>query len=535
MSVLYLTGDAKEMLRLLPDNYVHCIVTSPPYFNLRAYEGGKDIVWDGDPNCQHEWGDYEQTFHSGTNAGEKQLTVRGAFHNMVKYTASFCSLCNAWRGQLGSEPNVNLYISHLVQIFREVRRVLRPDGQFWLNIGDSASASGGAYKPEHANPGLDNSVVRSGVGSRGATDGLKSLDTCLIPFRLVLALQRDGWYAHSDNIWSKVNPMPRSYNGWRWEKHRVKIGDRGRGTEAWRVGANPTPQQDHDANGDFKNSAVWQDCPGCPKCLPNDGLVLRKGSWSPTESHEYIFQLVKSTPYFADREAVKEPIAVSTVGRGKVSFGGEKGRNYVPEESDPNFRNGTEQWGREYDYSESNSDGKRNLRSVWEFPTQGFKGAHFAVFPPKLVEIVVKASTSEYGVCDKCGGQWARVIGKVSRVHSQWGGAGTKDAHNGINQPESFMRNGLPGCTTTSVETVGFRSTCTCNSGVSKPIILDPFGGSGTTSMVAERLNCDSIYIDSSAEYTEMARQRIAEDEQKRIDEFVKKAKNSAKNIRKIY
>lgn len=540
MSIMYLTGHVLDMIKLLPDNYVHCCVTSPPYFGLRAYDGGKDIVWGGSPDCQHQWA-IERTARpnsSGGLASEKQRSMRGShsvdYKDRATY-ASVCSFCGAWRGQLGAEPTIDLYISHLVEIFREVRRVLRPDGQFWLNIGDSAvggKGQSGSRDADYQEARYQNGVTlernHHQMGGQGQTrplddraslraSGLKPLDTCLIPFRLALALQNDGWYVRSDCIWSKKNCMPRSYQGWRWEQHRIKIKDRGiskAGIDKQEVLGSGNPHASRDGY-----ESVWQDCPGCPKCLPNSGLVLRKGSWSPTESHEYIFQLVKSTPYFADREAVKEPLSLATMPR--VMRGNSDNHKYVdgaPGQT-PNSINKPREHGDGYSAVDPSG---RNLRSVWEFSTQGFKGAHFAVFPPKLVEIAVKASTSEYGVCDKCGSQWARVVDKGRTTgRTSINGQGSGELGKSVRFGDSH------------VTLSGFRPTCTCNSGVSKPIILDPFGGAGTTSVVAERINCDSIYIDSSAEYTELARQRIAEDERKRLDEFIKRAKSNGKNTRK--
>ncbi len=392
MSYLFLQGNAKSVLEGLPADYFHCCVTSPPYFNLRKYEGGDTEIWGGDDSCQHEWSAEiirrDRGVAKGASAvvGNQLREVSG----VETKQGSACTKCGAWRGQLGSEMSPESYIQHLIEIMREVRRVLRPDGCFFLNIGDSwaTHASGGkGYVHNFHAPEV---CVENGIDAPKPTAksmGMKELDMVLIPEQLALAARADGWYVRSILIWAKGvslsdefdgNPMPESVNGWRWERHKVKVGDNGRGREAWRVGANSTPQQDYNKDGNFKNSAVWQDCPGCSKCEKHNGYVLRKGSWRPTDSFEYVLMLTKTGSYFCDREAVLEPIAPSTIGRGKVSFGGEKGRNYNPDESDPNFRNGSEQWGREYDYTKSNGNGGRNLRSVLMIPTVGYKGAHFA-------------------------------------------------------------------------------------------------------------------------------------------------------------
>jgi len=270
--------------------------------------------------------------------------------------------------------------------------------------------------------------------------------------------------------------------------------------------------------------------------------------------------LTQTGSYYCDKDAVAEPIAASTIGRGKVDFGGAKGREYDPDESDPNFRNGSEQWGRTYDYTQSNGNGSRNLRSVWAFPTKSYSRVHRAVFPPKLPEICIKSSTSEKGCCPKCGSPWARVVDK-GRVAEGGEGYNTKFAPlaTGLT-PQGFQRaNTLragrdasrlsalamyPGDSRAQQDyinfihdhrngsgvTVGWRPTCTCNAGEPVPCrVLDPFGGAGTTALVSEQLGLDSVSIDTSAEYTALAQARIAEAEEKRIVEQVAQLARDAK------
>jgi DNA methylase len=113
-----------------------------------------------------------------------------------------------------------------------------------------------------------------------------------------------------------------------------------------------------------------------------------------TKAHEYIFLLSKSEKYFFDSEAIKEPLAEASIKRGAVKLGGNKGVNYTPEPTDPNFRNGKEQWGRELDFSQG---GLRNKRSVWTVATKPYKGAHFATFPTALIEPCILAGSMPIG------------------------------------------------------------------------------------------------------------------------------------------
>jgi DNA modification methylase len=154
-----------------------------------------------------------------------------------------CGKCGAWLGCLGLEPTPEMYVQHLVEIFREVKRVLKKDGTFWLNIGDSYSGSGGSSGHTIETKNLGRKTFEYGAYPSSAMKKpgiLKSKDLCGIPWRVAFALQADEWWLRSDIIWSKPNPMPES------------VRDR------------------------------------------------------PTRSHEYIFLLSKSAKYYFDSEAVKE-------------------------------------------------------------------------------------------------------------------------------------------------------------------------------------------------------------------------------------
>jgi DNA modification methylase len=130
-------GHVLEKLRELPDESVHCVVTSPPYYGLRAY-GTDPQVWGGDSNCEHDWQGFVRAGRSGGTKSLK-LKIKGteSFQNFDDQSQAACSKCGAWRGELGLEPHLDMYVQHMVEIFREVRRVLRSDGTLWFNIGSS--------------------------------------------------------------------------------------------------------------------------------------------------------------------------------------------------------------------------------------------------------------------------------------------------------------------------------------------------------------------------------------------------------------
>jgi len=261
--------------------------------------------------------------------------------------------------------------------------------------------------------------------------------------------------------WSKPNPMPESLSGWRWEQCKAKV-KAGKLHHAYPDSEGYWLSQTYyhppvEADG---LTAQWQDCTGCPKCAANDGLVLRRGSWRPTSSHEYVFMLAKSSTYFSDGEAVRE------------------GRSL----------NGDNPAG-------------RNLRSVWNIATQPYPGAHYATFPTALAQRCVLASTSRHA-CAECGVPWARVVesNRLSRPELP-----KDDPRYRPNtyQSEYGNINGKADVGYTTTKTLDHRPSCGCGAGVRPCIVLDPFCGSGTVGQVCRELpfKRDFVGVDISYPY----------------------------------
>ena len=203
----------------LPDASVQTCVTSPPYWGLRSYAGEQQQVWGGDPEHAHEWSGHEQRGQTGGTGkstlgaasgghGISRMSEAGILRSQVRQattptiSSAFCP-CGAWYGALGLEPTPELYVAHLVEVFREVRRVLRKDGTLWLNLGDSYNNIGGTV-------GGGKNVEARQRTLRTWAVGLKPKDLVGIPWMVAFALRADGWYLRSDIIWHKPNPMPES-------------------------------------------------------------------------------------------------------------------------------------------------------------------------------------------------------------------------------------------------------------------------------------------------------------------------------------
>ena len=262
-----IVGDVLDQLKNLPDNWVHCVVTSPPYFGLRDYGTAQ---WSGgDPLCDHSPG-REGWAAKSTLQGSKETQD----HRMDGFPGRSCPKCGAQRVdlQIGHEDTPDLYVDKLVKIFNEVRRVLRKDGTLWLNLGDSYWGSWGnsGNRPQldgesrgqrerktqyMERPGYDEHRRRP--ASSYKVPGLKNKDLVGIPWMVAFALRRAGWWIRSEIIWFKKNGMPES------------VEDR------------------------------------------------------PAKAHETIFLLTKSDDYFYDHEAVKE-LSKDPERVRNDQFGGEK-------------------------------------------------------------------------------------------------------------------------------------------------------------------------------------------------------------------
>jgi DNA modification methylase len=195
-----LQGNSLSLLKTLPDKIVQSVVTSPPYWGLRSY-GTEPQLWGGDKDCEHQWLETMprrlRTENDVKNPNSIQKGNTGSNHAL--HATKSCKLCKCWLGELGHEPFPEQFVDNLVEIFGEVRRVLRNDGVCWVNMGDSYHANT-RQKPSNG------AISRSGelpLHYRG-----KNL--ALVPQRLAIALQADGWFVRSEVIFHKKSAMPES-------------------------------------------------------------------------------------------------------------------------------------------------------------------------------------------------------------------------------------------------------------------------------------------------------------------------------------
>jgi DNA modification methylase/transcriptional regulator with XRE-family HTH domain len=454
-----LQGDARDLP--LANGSVQCVVTSPPYWGLRDYSLAPS-VWD-----------------------------------------------DGWHGVLGLEPTPELYVQHLVECFREIRRVLRADGVVWLNLGDSyaGTPSGqngtGLSTLRQAHDGTAKASMAAATVARCAIreSGLKPKDLVGIPWRLAFALQADGWYLRADVIWAKPNPMPES------------VMDR------------------------------------------------------PTKAHEYLFLLAKRPTYFYDAVAIKEPATyagtwVKTNGAdGMQGFGDgmrtREGfrRGMIIGEA----RNRRSVWTIATEpYPEahfatfpealvvpcvlagtSEAGACAACGAPWERVVAGERQP-WLVLAEALQAARLRAGLSRRDLALRLGipsvasitdwesgghvpgaAHWERLarvlalpmdrqafLDTHAYIGTPYRSRGKYFHHDGRDGTNTYLsRASIQGSRVT--ETTGWRPTCGCGTEATRPsVVLDPFAGSGTVGEVAERLGRDWVCVDLSAPYSQLARMR---------------------------
>jgi len=207
-------GDAYELLKQIPSESVDVVITSPPFYGLRTYGKYTERIFDGDPNCSHEWNEYIKPKERGSY-GESSWH-RPSRDNEPKWNSQvshFCVKCNAWKGELGLEPDYRLYVKHLVDLFREVKRVLKKTGSFWLNLGDTYAGSHSGKGDKTLFQNVKRKYIAEQMYDKPAPQAYVDLPPkclMLIPMRVALALIDDGWILRNVIIWKKLNAMPSS-------------------------------------------------------------------------------------------------------------------------------------------------------------------------------------------------------------------------------------------------------------------------------------------------------------------------------------
>jgi site-specific DNA-methyltransferase (adenine-specific) len=389
-------GNAIDILKKMPSDFVDCLITSPPYWALRDYKI-EPIIWDGYKDCQHEWKLNHQ-------CGQGIDT-------------NFCSICGAWKGSLGLEPTFDLYIKHLCDIFDEVKRVMKKSGTLWVNLGDTFIGSGVSRHKGYGDPKWESKDVIDYDEPSALPQSVPAKCLAMIPFRFAIEMGNRGWILRNVIIWHKPNAMPSSV------KDRFTV--------------------------DF----------------------------------EYLFFFSKSKHYYFETQYEKYTQPMNRWGGEKLTADGQS-----------LWDKGTGQETYRERNLRPNPEG-RNKRTVWTITTKGFSESHFAVFPEALCETPINAGCPKF-VCSKCGKAKEKIIEIVEHIGHK---PRLDEKHFSCSPGQHFSNK--------TVEK-GYTS-CPCNAPFNPGIVMDIFAGSGTSCLVAKKLDRNFIGIELNPTYAMMAEERV--------------------------
>jgi len=461
-------GDCREVMSEWPEDSIDFVMFSPPYWGLRNYGENVDVNWS-----------------------------------------------DGWRGQLGLEPDYRMYVQHLVEIGKAIKRVLRDDGSWYLNLGDTYAGSG------MGRSSVDPKWKKARTGEIEPPQqnaGIKAKCKMLMPYRVALALIDDGWICRNDIVWVKKNPMPSSVKDrlntttervFHFVQRRKYYYD----LDAIRV---PTKTGDTDSF----NLRVRDVKRGKFGTTAQEGKL--RASKEEVEEYEYPEKSVKTK--YAD-----------------TGLDPENRRQTLQEERDLSRKLAEERYPGDleaqaqfiHDVHEHGLKGVlkgKNPGDVLELSTKPFPEAHFSVYPPELTEKPIKSSCPPM-VCAECGKPYKRITEtrktgyqKVYDDRPKVGKAGKERDDEGRIKQKGFTER-----YDTEHITKGWKKTCNCSTDETRPgIVLDPMCGAGSTLIEAKRLGRNYIGIEINPDYAEIARKRL-----KLGDEKYKQKKRKKKRLKK--
>jgi DNA modification methylase len=465
-------GDNRDILPTLPEDSVDCVLTSPPYWGLRTYGEQATSIWGGSKDCEHDFIDNEEIVRMNKTKWKEgnKIMDEADLHEYRKRGDSTCR-CGAWRGELGLEPTWQLYITHMVEISSLLKRVLKPTGSYYLVMGDTYAGSGGAggdYNPggmREGQPKYRQNHYRDEV--------TKPKQLLLIPGRLAIALQEDGWTLRNKIIWYKPNHMPSSVkdrltNSYEEIFHFVQNRKYYYDLDSIRE----PHKYEHQPPGNILIE---------PGRTPDSVDNPTKRARPPKEDS---FHSSGKNP--GDTIRTKHDKAVGRIG---------------------NFSYQDPLHTKEY-----NPAGK-NPSDFFKSNTKPYPEAHFAVFPEDICIPRIKSSCPKE-ICSSCGKareritkpteEYAKLMGKSWHSHD-------------YDLKKGNIKDDIR--TTASYQTIGW-TKCDCNADFEPGVVLDPFAGTGTTGKVALDLGRKAILIEINKNYRELIERRLSVHNPKWIEKY---------------
>ena len=379
--------DVLEALKEIPDESVDCITTSPPYYGLRSYKGA-ETIWGGNPECEHVF-----TIQSHHTPGQSdKATTESKIEGLGKdWIEGYCFKCGAWKGQLGLEPDFNVYIQHLMLVTKELKRVLKKTGTLFWNMGDSYAGNMGSRSgwqdskySESREEGIENGEA---VFLKADYGNIQQKSLMLLPERFAIRMIDEGWVLRNKIIWYKRNGMPSSVKDRFSNKYEF----------VYFFAKDRKYYFDLDA---VRKSFLQPDSPyNHGKSFNIRVRDAKKGILKEKWGNLYSASEQEVNAYNEKEYVPKKTKHDEAVNRQDKSY---EDPLHHPHETVEFFRQKGQ--GGDFDYSGLDSENGNYYNSnganpgdVLDVPTMPHKFAHFAVFPETLVEPLIKAGCPSNG------------------------------------------------------------------------------------------------------------------------------------------
>ncbi len=373
-------GHVLDILKDWSAESIDCIMFSPPYYGLRDYGKTTETIWDGRPDCDHQW--TVEGFNQHAGRGDCQKGGKYSEQTAIpdkKLDRATCILCGAWKGQLGLEPTPQMYVEHLTQSCREMKRVLKGSGSLWINMGDTYFGGGGRNYGHSIDSRKEKKIHTTGFTIKMKIKGFEPKCLMGIPWKLAFSLIDDGWLLRNDNCWYKPNHMPQSAkdrlsNAWEHVFFFVKNRKYHFDLDAIRIPHKYLQDVQRRIQQDKKDGIN-------PFAKRSTNKQWRRDQTKYDSKYEETDYGQPQQGFIRDQSIAKK-------------------RSYARIEAKKLFPDDTKSQ-QEYINFVHNHGGHfkgKNPSDHWQITTKPFRGAHFAVFPPDLCDIPIKATCPKNGV-----------------------------------------------------------------------------------------------------------------------------------------
>lgn len=541
-----LVGNCLEKIKEIPDESVDCVISSPPYWGLRDYGTGKWV--DGNnPDCDHS-SIRRKTRKERGGLSDVQSGNEGGFGDERKWTDDICPDCNARYEdpQWGSELHFEDYLDKMMALMTEIKRILKPTGSCWINLGDSYSTQSGGMRDLAEGKTTQHGKIKytgkdNAYNVRQPKIDLKPKTRVGIPERFMIRCIDDGWILRNHIPWVKSNAMPTSVKDRfqnKWESIFFFVKKQKYYFDLDAVREKPVSDYSKPTKKNIKTKLKQSGLFGDAQESEDRGNQQPKGRSNFGTGND----IRKNQERKWEKEMGQETQTIAKTHSGNFDqegnlIGNPKGKNpgdvfvgpedwdytkpYKTKENEPGSTKSLKERmaasraaGNDHDGCLNDPKGK-NPGDVFYINPKPFIEAHFATFPEALPEKIIKCAVPTQ-VCKKCGKPTQKVM-EPTEEYAQYLGKSWHDHEN--DQEQGMQQKMEKASVTASYKQVGTVS-CNCNAGFQPGVVFDPFMGAGTVALVALKNHRRWLGIELNPEYVEIIKKRLKPKESHSLDSF---------------